>query len=197
MRYTGLDDTQLLKLLQEEDEEAFAEIYNRYWKLLYTTANNIIRNESAAQDAVQEVFIALWQKGKETDIQFLKAYLQQAVRFQVLKAIRSQKADEQFYNRLSSITSDIIYENPLLFKEQEGLLRQILDSLPDDCRLVFKLSREENLTYRQIAAQLEISEKTVEKKMSICLRQIREALQQNPGFAFLLFFCVSHSELVY
>jgi RNA polymerase sigma-70 factor (ECF subfamily) len=187
MSYAGLDDKQLLELLGEEDQYAFAEIYNRYWKLLYTTANSIIRNESLAQDAVQEVFIALWQKEKGAEIQFLRAYLQQAVRFQVLKAIRNQKADEQFYSRLAAITSDIVYENPLLFKEQEGLLRQIFDSLPEDCKLVFKLSREENLTYRQIAAQLDISEKTVEKKMSICLRQIREALQQKPDLVIFLF----------
>jgi RNA polymerase sigma-70 factor (ECF subfamily) len=94
--------------------------------------------------------------------------------------------DEQFYARLSAVTADIVYENPLLFKEQELLLRQILSSLPDDCRQIFQLSREEQLTYKQIARQLNISEKTVEKKMSICLKQIRQVLQQNKTLSVAL-----------
>ncbi|MBD0289055.1 MAG: sigma-70 family RNA polymerase sigma factor, partial [Flavisolibacter sp.] len=138
-------------------------------------------------DAVQEVFIAFWQRRKEANVQALKAYLQQATRFQVLKAIRDQKADEQFYSRLAEVTTDMVYENPLLFKEQEALLRQILENLPEDCRYIFQLSREEHLTYKQIAGQLNISEKTVEKKMSICLKHIRQALQQTMVLSVGLF----------
>jgi RNA polymerase sigma-70 factor (ECF subfamily) len=186
MNYSALDDSELLQFLHQEDENAFAEIYNRYWKLLFDTANNIIQNSDVAQDTVQEVFITLWQRRKEVEIQFLKAYLQQATRFQVLKAIRAQKADDQFYNRLAGVTAEIVYENPLLFKDQEALLRQILTSLPEDCRYIFHLSREEHLTYKQIAGQLNISEKTVEKKMSICLKHIRAALQQDLGLSISL-----------
>jgi len=186
MNYSNLDDIQLLQLLKEENEEVFAEIYNRYWKLLYTTAHNIIRDEHFAKDAVQEVFIALWQRRMDTNIQVLKAYLQQAVRFQVLKSIRAQKTDEQFYSRLAAVTADIVYDNPLLFKEQEALLREIMNTLPENCRLVFKLSREEHLTYKQIASQLNVSEKTVEKKISICLKHIREALEQNKLLSVIL-----------
>ncbi|MCW3110800.1 MAG: polymerase, sigma-24 subunit, subfamily [Segetibacter sp.] len=75
MSYSNFDDLQLLELLQKENDEAFAEIYNRYWKLLYTTAQNIIRDEHFAKDAVQEVFIALWQRRTNANIHVLKAYL--------------------------------------------------------------------------------------------------------------------------
>jgi RNA polymerase sigma-70 factor (ECF subfamily) len=186
MSYSAMDDTELLQLLLQDDENAFAEIYNRYWRLLFYTANNIIQDRDVAQDAVQEVFITLWQRRKEVEIQSLKAYLQQATRFQILKAIRAQKTDDQFYSRLAGVTADIVYENPLLFKEQEALLRQILASLPEDCRYIFHLSREEHLTYKQIAGQLNISEKTVEKKISICLKHIKTALQQNLGLSISL-----------
>lgn len=192
MPYPNLEDIQLLQLLQKGNEEAFAEVYNRYWKLLYTTARNIIQQEEFAKDAVQEVFIALWQRRMESNIQNLKAYLQQAVRFQILKAIRTQKTDEQFYSRLATVTADIIYENPLLFKEHEVLFREIMSTLPDDCRQIFHLSREEQLTYKQIAGQLNISEKTVEKKMSFCLKHIRQILAQNKLLsATLLLFITS------
>lgn len=194
MSYSDLDDIQLLQLLKKENEGAFAEIYNRYWKLLYTTAHNIIHDEHFAKEAVQEVFIALWQRRVEANIQTLKAYMQQAVRFQVLKCIRAQKTDEQFYSRLAAITTNIIYYNPLLFKEQESLLREVINTLPEDCRLVFKLSREEHLTYKQIAAQLNISEKTVEKKMSACLKHIRQAVEHYKMLVTILLLALtSHS----
>lgn len=183
MNYSAFDDPQLLQLLFQEDQNAFVEIYNRYWKLLFYTANNIIRDRDIAQDAVQEVFVTLWQRRTEVTIQSLKAYLQQAVRFQVLKAIKAQKTDDQFYSRLANVTADIVYENPLLFKEQQALLQQIMASLPEDCRYIFHLSREEHLTYKQIAGQLNISEKTVEKKMSICLKHFRQELEKNMGLS--------------
>jgi RNA polymerase sigma-70 factor (family 1) len=186
MNYSVLDDSDLLRLLLPGDDRAFREVYDRYWKLLFYTAHNIIQDRDVAQDVVQEVFIALWQRRGEVAIQSLKAYLQQATRFQTLKAIRAQKTDDQFYSRLATVTADIVYENPLLFKEQEALLRKILGSLPDDCRHIFHLSREEQLTYKQIACQLNISEKTVEKKMSICLKHIRQALEQNEARSLLL-----------
>jgi RNA polymerase sigma-70 factor (ECF subfamily) len=194
MSYSAKEDSELLQLLHQEDEGAFAEIYNRYWKPLFVTAHNLIQNRDIAQDMVQEVFIALWQRRQEVQIQSLKAYLQQAARFQVLKAIRAQKTDDQFYSRLAGVTANMVYEDPLLFKEQETLLRQTVASLPDDCRNVFRLSREEHLTYKQIAGQLNISEKTVEKKMSICLKHIRQALQQNPGLSIslVLAFCLHY-----
>lgn len=191
MKYSALNDQQLLTLLKEANKDAFAEIYNRYWNNLYWAAYNIIRNESVAQDAVQEVFIALWQRGAEADIHTLNAYLHQAVRFQILKAIKKQKADEQFYSRLVNITANIVYENPLLFKEQESLLKDILDTLPEDCRRIFHMSREEQMTYKQIALQLNISEKTVEKKMTLCLKHFRQVLQENKHILMMMVLIIS------
>ena len=191
MSCSELEDIQLLELLLEQNEEAFAEIYNRYWKILYTTAYNIVQNEELAKDAVQEVFIALWQRRNEANIRALQSYLRQSVRFQILKAIRAQKVNEQFYRRLAAITTDIFNDYPFLFKEHETLLSGIMNTLPDDCRQIFRLSREEQLTYRQIAGQLHISEKTVEKKISICLRHIRQALEQDKMLCMALLLLVN------
>jgi RNA polymerase sigma factor (sigma-70 family) len=186
MSYSSFDDIYLLQLLKIGNREAFAEIYNRYWKLIYKTAHNIILDRDVTKDAVQEVFVALWQRREESNIQILKPYLQQSVRFQVLKAIRAQKTDEEFYIRLATVTADIIYDDPLLFKEQELLLKETLDALPDDSRLIFKLSREDHLTYKQIAIHLNISEKTVEKKMSFCLKQIRQVFENGKVILLIL-----------
>lgn len=174
--YSTFSDLQLITLLKQDDESAFSELYQRYWKKLYQTANNIIQNEAAAQDAVQEVFISFWNRRTETEIQNPGAYLYQATRFAVLKAIRAQKTDALFYERLRAVTTELIIEEPLLFKEQQQVLGALINSLPDDCKEAFRLSREEQLTYKEIAAQLNISEKTVEKRMTKSLKFLREKL---------------------
>jgi RNA polymerase sigma-70 factor (family 1) len=166
-------DDQLLQGLYESDESAFAEIYNRYWKPLYTSAHNILQVKEAAQDAVQEVFISLWKRRATIQVDILQSYLHQAVRFQVFKAIRAEKTDQQFFNRLASISKDILVEDPLLFKELESLYQQIIQTLPADEQEIFLLHRDVGLTYKQIAEQKNISVKTVEKKMSHALKEIR------------------------
>lgn len=166
-------DDQLLKQLCQNDEGAFAEIYNRYWKPLYTSAHNILQVREAAQDAVQEVFISLWKRRQDLQVDVLQSYLHQAVRFQVFKAIRAEKTDQLFFNRLALISKDILFEDPVLFKELEGIYQQLIQSLPPDEQEIFLLHRDVGLTYKQIAEQKNISVKTVEKKMSRALKTIR------------------------
>ena len=172
-RHSTYSDEQLLELLAASDELAFAEIYNRYWKPLYTTAHNILQLKEAAQDAVQEVFVSLWKRRGDVQIDTLPPYLFQAIRFQVFKAIRAEKTDLAFFNRLSLITKDFLTEDPLLFKELELLYQHLIKALPKDEQEIYTLHRDGGLTYKQIAEEKNISIKTVEKKMSRALKQIR------------------------
>src|ERR1035437_1828865 len=174
--YNSFTDIELIDLLKSGDESAFTEIYNRYWKLLFKTALNILQDFATAQDITQNIFISLWERRSEANIQTIKPYLLQATRFAVCKAIREHQNDKAFYERLAEITVDIINDNPLLFKEQQALLNRLINGLPENCREAFCLSREENLTYKQIAALKGISEKTVEKRISISLQHIRNGV---------------------
>ena len=174
--YESYPDQQLVQFLKGGDEAAFTEIYNRYWRLLLHTAFHILQDKEAAQDVVQNVFISLWMRRSETNINNLQVYLRQAVRFSVFKAIREIRHDRTFYKRLAAVTAGIITDDPLLFKEQQQLIEHIIDTIPADCKEAFLLSRKNNLTYKQIAALLGISEKTVEKRISRSLRILRAGL---------------------
>ncbi len=184
----NLSDRELLDLLRADDADAFTEIYNRYWNTLFRTAHNILHNEEVSQDTVQNIFIDLWQRRHACDIHSLKPYLQQATRFSVLKAIRKQQTDEKFYERLKSITSEIIADDPLLYKEQQELLKKLLAAMPESDSQAFLLSREEGLTYSQIASQLSISEKTVEKRMSRSLKYLKRGFNWELCIAIALMF---------
>ncbi|HYH56379.1 MAG TPA: RNA polymerase sigma-70 factor, partial [Anseongella sp.] len=174
--YEDHTDKELLRLMSTDDEAAFTELYGRYWKTLFLTARSILHDGPLAEDIVQEVFISIWRRRGELDIGSPRAYLQQATRFRVLKAIRAGKADADFYNRLSQVSRDILSDNPVLFKELQHLLQALMNSLPEDQQTIFRMNRDEDFTYKEIAGKLGISVKTVEKKMSRSLSQIRSGL---------------------
>lgn len=188
--YSTYSDEVLVTLLRQDDEGAFTEIYCRYWKPLLHTAHAILQDKEIVRDIVQTIFITFWQRRKEVQVDNLAAYLQQAARFSVFKAIRQQEKNKDFYSRLAQVTSSIIADDRLLFREQQELLRTLLGSLPDDCREVFRLSREENMTYKQIAGMLGVSEKTVEKKISRSLRHIRSGLVRSLFVVVALLGCL-------
>lgn len=184
--YKDIDDEELVRLLKFDDKNAFTEIYNRYWKLLFSTAQRITNSTDSAQDTVQNIFLSLWHRRHVVDIASLKAYLQQATRYAVLQAIREKQTDDRFYERLHILTSEIINDDPLIFKEQQKLLRELLKSMPENYSKTYLLNREEGLTYKQIASRLEISEKTVEKRMTKSLKYLRRGLNWELCVAILI-----------
>jgi len=185
--YTIYQDKELIALIHQDNAGAFTELYNRHWKSLYYTAMSILQNPEASRDIVQEVFTSLWQRREQVTIEFPKTYLQQATRFQVFKAIHADKASKEFYQRLASISADMIIDSPLVYKELEHLVRDLLDALPEDARTAFLLNRDEKLTYAQIAHKMDISVKTVEKKISQTLRHLRKGLRETFIMLFMMF----------
>jgi len=166
-------DIQLLEKIRNHDEAAFAELYNRHWQACYLTACKILNLPDLAEDIVQEVFFKIWERREEQQIESIKAYLQQATRNKVLNAIRAQKTDLRFYSRLAAVSTDLLEENHVLLRENEQLLAKLITMLPADCQETFRLSRIEHLTYKEIATLLQVSEKTVEKRISKSLRFLR------------------------
>lgn len=177
--YSSFTDSELSASLSQGDRYAFDQIYYRYWRVLYQKAIRILNNDDEAADIIQEVFVSLWQRRADVKVENLKAYLNQAVKFSVLKAIRENKVSEDFYDKLAKITVHLVCEDPLVFKEMQHLIQHLIDDLPEDCRTIFNLSRVHHLTYKKIALQLGISEKTVEKKISISLKSIKAGLNLN------------------
>lgn len=182
--YNTYTDDQLWRYITLDDQDAFAAVYHRYWKVLYLRARNMLSDGDLAQDIVQEVFISLWHRRQEVEITHLKAYLFQAVRFQELKALRNLKSDTNFYERLAHISKDLLQHEPMAFKELDSVLQRVLATFPEDQRTIFSMSRDEGLTYREIADRMEISVKTVEKKISQALRAIRKGMDS--AFPLLL-----------
>jgi RNA polymerase sigma-70 factor, ECF subfamily len=172
-------DEQLIALLQSNSNLAIDWIFRRYYPMCLKAALRILKDGYLAEDITQDVFMELWKKRDERQINIaLKAYLRRSVTNRCLNYIRDQKMVFDEEDKLpewpASGTSAL---NNLEVAELEQSLQKAIDELPERCRIVFTLSRFEEMKYQEIADQLNISIKTVENQISKALRLIRLALE--------------------
>ena len=181
-------DAQLLILFHSGDEKAFNQIYERYWKYLFRLSMNILQEESAAKDVVQEVFVDFYQKSSSRSIANLKGYLFQSARFQCFMQLRSGKINQKHLDRMTQIQAPNVVEQDYEAAELQQLLESKMASLPEKCREVFYLSRIEMLPNKKIAEQLNISHKTVENQITKALKVLRTSVEKIAVFALMLIF---------
>lgn len=181
-----INDTELCEGLFLNDKKAFDQIYERYWKRLYYYAFKIFEDKVICEDVIQEVFIKLWEKATERKIENLEGYLFRAVKFQISNAIRNQKDFKPFENFLTQLPTDLSADSILELNETSELISLSVENLPDKCREVYRLSREEQLSNSQIADQMNISVRTVEAHIYKALKSIKN----NLGEIYFLFFLI-------
>ena len=175
--------------LKANDESAFQEIFRQHYPSVCKAIRRFIRELSTVEDLAQDVFVRFWEKRHQIEIKTsIGAYIHRMAINEALSFLRKQKKFQQdniddfsFSNKESS--SIEVMEG----EELQVKIKNAIDSLPPKCRTVFLLSRHEELSYKEIAAKLEISVKTVENQMGKALRVMRMHLKDHlPGCSLLL-----------
>ena len=187
--YSSFTDLELTNLLKSGDRTAFLEIYNRFQGLLYIYACKIIKDEEDAEDIVQEVFLYLWDKRSSIILKSsISSYLYSAVRFKFFNLLDRKKirtdykiSFQQFLDQGEYVTDNYIRE-----KEFNQLIEKEIAALPDKMREIFELSRKHHLSRKEIAAQLNLSEKTVKNQINNALKILRGKLGIVTFLLFLL-----------
>ncbi|SDT68443.1 RNA polymerase sigma-70 factor, ECF subfamily [Mucilaginibacter mallensis] len=172
-------------------EAVFEDIFKTHFKELHAYAFSLLRDWDSAEEIVQGMFLKLWEKQSEVSITLsVKSYLYKAVYNDSLNLLRGQKVHLR-YQTLTAYTMKS--ETPdtasrLKLNEMQLKLYQSLNKLPEKCRAIFHLSRFEELKYKEIASQLNISIKTVETQMVKALKILRREMSEYlPLIAFILF----------
>ncbi|MGN6416665.1 MAG: RNA polymerase sigma factor [Pseudobacter sp.] len=184
--YPTYNDDQLIALLKEDDQQAFEQLYSRYWKKLFTLAFHKLQSRQDAEDIVHDIFASIWVRRQELEIQSISSYLAVAVKYKVLeyfnKAIYHHALIPEELaagNSAGQLTDKL--ESQIL----DRLLQEKIQQLPEKCRIVFEQSRIEGKSNPEIARDLNISRKTVEKHISTALRQLRHSIKDFlSGFLF-------------
>ncbi len=185
-------DLEILALMKKDEERAMEYLFRRYYGFLCTAIYRVLPDTNLAEDLAQDVFFEFWKKRERLNITTsVKAYLKRAAVNKTLNYIRDQKmrfADEEELPNLENNQGSS--QQKLEEEELQALIRASIDRLPERCRMVFVLSRYEEMSYQEIADQLDISIKTVENQISKALKFLRQALRPFVGKGPLLLLLV-------
>lgn len=177
--YSNLPDTALTSLLKEGDRVAFTELYNRHWKLIYAHVYKMLKDEDEAKDVVQEVFGNLWIKAATIKSNLnVSGLLYTAARNKVFDLIEKNKVRSDYIGEIASFVSDPANRNIDTIDEKRimEILERELQKLPPKMKEIFELSRKDDLSHKEIAAKLNISEQTVKKQVQNALKLIKPKL---------------------
>jgi RNA polymerase sigma factor (sigma-70 family) len=172
-------DKELYDLLKLGDKDAYTIIYKKYWQSLFNSAYKRLKNKEQCQDILQVVLSDLWRRRDEVSIADLSAYLHTAVRFQVFKQISRKPALSPLLDEFEILLiSPVHTDDALIETEILKLIRLWVEALPSKRRAIFLMYAEEELSTRQIAEKLGISQKTVQNQLNTALVNLRLKLSK-------------------
>ena len=184
-----LNDNELLALIKANDENAFKLLYEIYWEQLFVSAYNLLKDRETCEDIIQEIFIGFWSNREKIQIKTTFAgYLHASVVYKVYDYFKKNKNvfKEEFLDAFDNRIQTITPESQLIFNELSAQINFAVELVPKTSRVVYKLSREKQLSHKEIAEKLNISTKTVEAHITKALKIIRSALNQINGFELAL-----------
>jgi len=185
--FSSHTDEQLLQLMQDGEEAAFTELYNRYWEKLFVRAMMQLKSAEDAEELLHDVFARLWRRRGTIRLQYgFHTYMAAALKYEVLHVLADRKKkrvkDKVAAQGLSFL--DHSTEQRLDFLDLQRQLEASVRQLPGKCQLVFRLSREKGLSEKEIAENLRVSPKTVQNHIHRALQTLKNALKQ--PFRFFL-----------
>ncbi len=176
-----LSEKEIVGAIRQGNESIFEETFRKYYQSLCNYANSILKEMDESEEIVQQLFLNIWEKRSELEINIsLKSYLYRAVHNHCLNRIKHLKVREE-YSQYANNYYDSSYESvsqTVVKNELESKIEAAIKKLPEQCRIIFNLSRFEELKYNEIAEQLEISPKTVENQIGKALKILRIELAE-------------------
>jgi len=178
-------DEALLPLLSGDSEQAFDELYNRYWKKLFVIAMHTLKDQEQAEEIVHDVLLKLWSMRATLKVEkSLNHYLAAAVKYHVLNYLAKQKRRLQLLEKVHykfEPAGEETTANWLREKELMTELQKAVAKLPEKCRIVYVMSREQGMNTKQIAKELDIPVNTVESQLSKSLKHLKVHFKDKLG----------------
>jgi RNA polymerase sigma-70 factor (ECF subfamily) len=175
-------DNELFSQVRDEDSSvAFEILYTRYREKLLLQARFKTGSDEDAEEIVQHVFLNIWKTRKNIQLQHsFHTYIASCVKYEIMALLIRNKKQKEAYHTLYTVAGTEADNHTSEWIDYEFACRQLESTirlLPDKCRMVFRLSRENGLSEKQIAKELSISQKTVQAHMTRALKLLRLVLQ--------------------
>lgn len=173
-------DKQLLQRMADGERQAFTLLYRRYWEELFITAAKALRRKDQAADVVQDVFLSLWHRRNDLNLEgSLSAYLHTSVRYKCIHYIEKNITRRDYLAQFAEVVRNSAFKNAeinLQLKEIEQTVNRTVAKMPAKMQEVYKLSRQQHLSYKEISDSMSISVETVKKHIHHALHLIRKDL---------------------
>jgi RNA polymerase sigma-70 factor (family 1) len=170
----------LIRQLRRGNVSAFNLIFENYNQKVYNFCLHLLKKQQDAEEVTQEVFIAIWQNRERIDPNTtLSTYIYSIARNQIYHIYRKSFYIQSYLDYLNNADTkpELVTEDQVLYNELQHFLNQTIEELPPKRKEVFKLSRIEGLTYREIADRMKISENTVDVQIRKALGFLRNAFE--------------------
>ncbi|TWR26748.1 RNA polymerase sigma-70 factor [Mucilaginibacter achroorhodeus] len=178
------DQDSLYDRLRSGDHKAFESLFKSHYRLMTLFANKMLNDMEIARDITDDAFTTLWEKRSELNVTgSLISYMYKMIQNRCLNHFKHQETKNLFldylqrHNLLNLQAEN--FERAYHDKEIGERIRSAVNELPTQCKMVFCMSRYEHFKYREIAEQLNISEKTVERHMTLAFAKLRQALKND------------------
>src|SRR5690606_10522985 len=188
--YKSCSDSELIGLILEDDHGAYLEVYERYSPRLYFHACKRVADRDDVKDLLQDVFSALWHNQHSLSPESsLGGYLYAILRYRTIKLITQKKATSGYFEALSTDIPDPVHADDRARENQLGqLIEEEIEQLPPRMQEIFRMSRQQYLSHKEIADELGLSEMTVKKHVNNALKVLRQKLGALLSIAYFLFF---------
>lgn len=187
---THEDEEQLLVRLREGNAGAFTQLYHQYSERLYYNILSLVKDEMAAEELLQEIFVTVWKKKETLHIRSSFAgYLFRVSRNKVYDFFKNLNREQELYRHIKAIATEHYshVEESIFRRENACLLEKALEVLPPKRRQVFQLCKIEGRSYKEAGELMGVSVSTVKDHMARAREAVREYLMKNGEFMLGVF----------
>jgi RNA polymerase sigma-70 factor (family 1) len=172
---------EIILRLKKDEKSALDDLFDYYYPRLFHFSKSILKIETEVDDILQEVFVKLWlNRQKIGNAETFNSYIFTITKNEVLNLIRTNIRNSNFKNDLyqRSVAEEFQLQSQLEYKEVKSGIDRVVSQLPEKRRQIFILSRTEGFSNKEIAQQLDISEKTVEDHITHAIKKIKTSLKE-------------------
>ena len=173
-----ISERELIEKLRSGDQDAYRILFLRYYMRIYLFAKGFVKDGSLAEDIAQNVFMKLWIARANISGESINHLLYMITRNEVRDYFKSgyRRRRDSLDNKPEPVTKDVDALDLIQSQYIAQVVVQTIDHLSERRKEIFRLSREENLTNKEIAEMLGISVRTVEKSIELTLKEIRKVI---------------------
>lgn len=174
----------LFERIKKSEVKAFETLFHSYYGYLCLYATKILKNDSAAEEIVQDFFVKFWEKRQHINIETsIKNYMFRSIKNQCVNYTQHNNTKIRHAQIvLSELENNFTDDNNYPEIELSKKIEESINSLPEKRKVIFRLSRQDGLKYHEIAKKLNISIKTVETQMSLAIKTLRDKLKNYNSF---------------